>query len=117
MLESNQYDGNGNRIFTTDARGHTTGFEYDERNLLRSENRPLAAITRFVLDDFGDRIRRADPEGRVTEWSCQQARDLTPFQALRFDPPLRGERDSEPARGNHVLRAGRPHGPGSPHRP
>ena len=24
--------------------------------------------------------------------SCQQARDLTPFQALRFDPPLRGER-------------------------
>ncbi|GMU66695.1 MAG: hypothetical protein AMXMBFR36_29690 [Acidobacteriota bacterium] len=69
-LESNQYDGNSNRIFTTDARGHTTGFEYDERNLLKSENRPLAAITRFVLDDIGDRIRCAEPEGRVMEWSC-----------------------------------------------
>ena len=60
------YDRVGNRRFVADANGNVTAFEYDERNLVLVESRPLAAITHTSYDDMGDPASVCDPEERVT---------------------------------------------------
>jgi len=60
----------------TDANANVSGFEYHERNLLTAENLPLAAITRYTLDDMGDVVVRRDPEGRVTTFVFDARRRL-----------------------------------------
>ena len=48
--------------------------EYDERNLLVAEHRPLEATSVYELDDMGDRLRTVYPEGREVAWTYDARR-------------------------------------------
>lgn len=65
------YDGNGNKLSATDARGHTTTFTYDTANDLTKEAQPVSddhsITTSFGYDAAGDRTRFTD--GRGNNWT------------------------------------------------
>ncbi|WP_099343683.1 MULTISPECIES: ricin-type beta-trefoil lectin domain protein [unclassified Actinoplanes] len=65
------YDGNGNKLSATDARGHTTTFTYDTANDLTREVQPVAddhaITTSFGYDPAGHRTRFTD--GRGNSWT------------------------------------------------
>jgi RHS repeat-associated protein len=61
------YDGNGNRVSTTDALGHTTTFSYDPTGMVTGEVQPISATasitTSFGYDLQGRRTRYTDGRG------------------------------------------------------
>jgi len=77
------YDDNGNRISLTDAEGRVTTFEYDDRDRLRFERRPLGQVVEYGYDGAdrrtaetrsnaggsGNQVRtwRFDGDGRLRE--------------------------------------------------
>ena len=64
------YDGDGNKLTATDARGHTTRFTYDATNQLTTEVQPVtdtsSITTSFGHDAAGNRTRFTD--GRQNSW-------------------------------------------------
>ncbi|MDA8021081.1 MAG: hypothetical protein MPN21_26895, partial [Thermoanaerobaculia bacterium] len=69
----------------------------DERNLVTAENLPLAAITKYELDDMGDRVEMTDPEGRVSTFTYDVRRRLKTetngaFETTEHTYDLKGNR-------------------------
>ena len=67
VLETNAYDGNGNKTLATDAEGKKTRFEYDAANRLHAREdgfeSPDAAVTTFAYDKAGNLLRGARRPG------------------------------------------------------
>ena len=68
VLERHEYDENGNRVLSTDAKGNKTSFEYDGANRLVARTdgfeSVLATTTTFKYDKVGNLLEEKD--GRVT---------------------------------------------------
>ncbi|WP_189934545.1 LamG-like jellyroll fold domain-containing protein [Streptomyces aurantiogriseus] len=86
---SQQYDGVGNLVAATDARGHTSHFTYDAAGTLTQEIQPVDAstsiTTTFGYDAAGNRTRFTDGRGNswrytYTPWG-QQERIIEPTTA------------------------------------
>ncbi len=67
LIEQVEFDAAGNRTKIWDANRNLAQFDYDERQLIITERRPLGATTTFTRDSMGDVIRRQDPAGRFTD--------------------------------------------------
>ncbi len=67
LTTSYAYDAVGNRVSTTDARGHTNLFEYDsERSVTKkTETSPFSYVSTFEYDDNGRQISRSAETGDV----------------------------------------------------
>jgi YD repeat-containing protein len=77
VVEQSQYDGNGNRVLSTDGEGHQTRFDYDAANRLARRvdglASPVESSIRYTVD----------PNGNVTD----EIDDRTPKGIHReFDP-------------------------------
>jgi RHS repeat-associated protein len=64
VLEGHEYDGNGNRVRSTDANGNPTGFEYDGANRLVRRIDADQTETAFRYDRVGNLAEQKD--ARVT---------------------------------------------------
>ncbi|MEV8097778.1 LamG-like jellyroll fold domain-containing protein [Kitasatospora sp. NPDC085879] len=70
---SRTYDGVGNLLSTTDARGSTSTFTYDTTGMLTSESQPVTAgtsiTTTFGYDALGHRTRFTDGRGNAWKYT------------------------------------------------
>jgi RHS repeat-associated protein len=73
LMTTYAYDGNDNRIATTDPRGLTTTFEYDDQNRLTKVTDALIYETGYSYDPVGNRIEEIDANGHRT---CSQYDEL-----------------------------------------
>nr|MDT0667198.1 RHS repeat domain-containing protein [Micromonospora sp. DSM 115978] len=69
--ESWTYDGNGNPITHTDARGETTSVVYDKRNRIVAVTEPqvgsaTAGVSRLLWDDVGNVLSKVNQVGAWT---------------------------------------------------
>jgi RHS repeat-associated protein len=66
----NQYDANGNLVWTTDPSGNTVAYAYDSSGNLINQFQPLsytsAATTNYTYNSFGEVLRMTDPLGNAT---------------------------------------------------
>ncbi len=77
-----QFDGNGNSVQTTNARGIATTREFDERDRLITLNEPEGRVTAFEYDDADRKIGELLSGPRLTEqvraWTYdQRGRELS----------------------------------------
>lgn len=63
------YDGNGNRVSSTDARNYTTGFAFDALNRLIAVTDPLGKAAATGYDARDNITSRSDFRGLVTRYS------------------------------------------------
>ena len=68
------YDSAGN-ILTQTVAGQTTAYTYDKRNLqltetLNPDDSDFERITSYIYDNRGNRIRRTQPNGAITNYTC-----------------------------------------------
>lgn len=66
QLTTYSYDGLGNVVSTTDARGNTTTFTYDRDGRKLTSTDALGGVTRFQYDAFGSVVKTTDPRGNAT---------------------------------------------------
>lgn len=88
QLELNQYDPVGNLDIHRDANNNRTSYIYNERNLLLTESRSLAAISQYQYDVMGNRTQLRDPEGRITRWSHDKRGQVLTEEQLGGAEPL-----------------------------
>jgi RHS repeat-associated protein len=78
-LETHAYDGDNNRLSTTDAEGRVTAFEYDRANRLRrridGQGSTVEAATVFIYDLNGNKTVEIDPRSTPEEPSMQYGYD------------------------------------------
>src|SRR5262249_21848195 len=78
-LETHAYDGNNNRVSTTDAEGKVTAFEYDRANRLArridGQGSAVEAATVLVYDANGNKTKEIDPRSTLEEPSMQYGYD------------------------------------------
>ncbi|MCG7872835.1 MAG: GH-E family nuclease [Candidatus Thiodiazotropha lotti] len=84
LIETNVYDGVGNRSRVTDANGNAIDYDYNHLDLVTEERAPLSATTRYSYNTGGQRISMTDPENRQTSYVPDaRGRNLTEtFQSL-----------------------------------
>src|SRR6185295_11052677 len=81
VLETNQYDGNGNKVLATDAEGRKTRFQYDAANRLAAREDGYqsvdTAITTFVHDKAGSVLEERDARAAALAqpWSAKHSYD------------------------------------------
>ncbi len=63
---SHTYNGFGDRLTTTDGRGHTTHFLYDEHGFVEESRNALGHTTNNLTDERGRLIGQRNPRGRYT---------------------------------------------------
>ncbi|HVS66652.1 MAG TPA: DUF6531 domain-containing protein, partial [Thermoanaerobaculia bacterium] len=95
LQESSTFDLAGNRLTATDARGHTTTFEYDalDRLVRRIAPPPLSYETAFRYDAVGNVVEGVDGRG-IAELSrydeenrrTQLVRDGVVLEQVAYDP-------------------------------
>lgn len=80
------YDAAGQMLTTTDARGYTTSWTYDQRGLVTSLTKPdpdgsnaglVSPITTYAYDNVGRNTSSTDPLGRVTTFAYDSRNRLT----------------------------------------
>jgi YD repeat-containing protein len=64
-----QYDGNGNRIVLTDAKGHVWQWLYDGEDRVSQETNPLNQSASTVWDGNGNPQSRTDAAGQKSEYT------------------------------------------------
>lgn len=69
LVTHHTYDDNGNRLSTTDANGHLTGFSYDSRNRLIKVEYPGKFTKLFAYDGRGNKVSETDENGNVTSYT------------------------------------------------
>jgi len=74
------YDKNGNRLTMADPTG-TTNYTYNARNQLTQIINPMSQITSFTYDALGRRISTGLPNGITTNYSYDNASQLTGIQS------------------------------------
>jgi len=62
------YDGNGNRLTTTDPLNRVTANAYDALNRLLTVTDPAAGVTRYAYDTSGNLVSVTDPRDLVTTY-------------------------------------------------
>lgn len=72
-----RYDGNGNLRIRTDARGHTTSYEYDAQNRLSKTTAPDGGETQTVYDSAGRLEYVIDPRTLKTTYTYNGFGDRT----------------------------------------
>jgi RHS repeat-associated protein len=84
LIETNVYDGVGNRRRVTDANGNAIDYDYNHLDLVTEQRAPLSATTRYSYNAGGQRISMTDPENRQTSYVPDaRGRNLTEtFQSL-----------------------------------
>jgi RHS repeat-associated protein len=81
LVERNSYDGNGNRLSTTDAEEKVTSFAYDAANRLASRTDGLgtgdAGTTTYKHDKVGNVVEERDARAAANgaAWSAQRTYD------------------------------------------
>ena len=60
------FDANGNKLSSTDPKGHTTWFSYDSRNRLVTVTYADGSVKRMTYDARGNKITDRDENGNVT---------------------------------------------------
>ncbi|HEX4932900.1 MAG TPA: RHS repeat-associated core domain-containing protein, partial [Gemmatimonadaceae bacterium] len=63
------YDGNGNLLTLTDARGHTTAWTYDPMDRVATRTDPLLRQESFTYDLHGNLATWTDRKGQVTTYA------------------------------------------------
>jgi RHS repeat-associated protein len=66
-VTSSTYDGNGNKISDTDARGNTTTYQYDALNRLTLTTYPDTTTASKTYDFRGNLVTETDQAGHVTK--------------------------------------------------
>jgi RHS repeat-associated protein len=78
-LETHTYDGDNNRLSTTDAEGRVTAYEYERANRLRrridGQGSTVEAGTVFIYDLNGNKTVEIDPRSAPEEPSMQYGYD------------------------------------------
>jgi len=77
----NVYDANGNLLWTTDANGYTTLFQYDSSNNQTVRSVPIGTTTRatstYTYNGLGEVLTATDPLGKVTSYAYDSKGNLT----------------------------------------
>ncbi|QDV74516.1 choice-of-anchor Q domain-containing protein [Botrimarina mediterranea] len=97
-FETYDYDDVGNMVASTDARGYTTYFSYDELNRLREQQTPRThvingvvllldgqdAITKYEYDDNGNRTKIIDANNADTQYAYDELNRV--YKEIYADP-------------------------------
>ncbi len=96
VLETNGYDGNSNRIVSTDAEGRETRFVYDAANRVEvrtdGAGTVVAAETRYRYDGVGNALEEQDARAAALgePWSVRRTYDVLD----RLETEANGEGES-----------------------